>query len=190
MTTVHGFAQLGNTIGRQVESFSKNIRSVEVAGTKDVAATVVAAVTAHLGGNPITLRNVGKGAKVGVIARPDFNHGQSMVVKMTGPAHLIERSIKPHTILGRSVGRLGKGKGSRSAAAKHAAKQALYDALFGGTGGGHMKIGGEWRTGPFQHPGVKDGKHPFERGVREVEPEAVRIYDRGVQVALRRSFSG
>lgn len=123
-----------------------------------------------------------------MVARPGTDN--TVIVKMTGPAQLIENDTKAHTILGSKVGRLGKGKGSRSKAAKYAAKQELYNALFGGTGGGrlHIGTGDDWVTGPIQHPGTK-GKHPFRKGVETVRPEAPRIYDKGVVIALRRSFS-
>jgi hypothetical protein len=182
------FDQVGKVIAKQTAEFSSDMVTLEASGNRTVAAAVVSAVAANLGGVSIIMSGVGKnGRRVGVVATPGTQ--KSMVVKMTGPAHLIERDTDPHLIMGKGVGRLGKGKGSRSKEAKYKAKQELYDVLFGGASTVPMRVGRDWRMGPFQHPGTT-GKHPFERGVNVVRPTAPRVYQRGVNVAMRKAFRG
>ena len=186
-TKVKGFNGLGNLIDRQCDTFKREILTLEATGAREVGLAIVGAVSKNLGGPRIKMSGVGKnGATVGVVLVPA---GKDTVVKMTGPAQLIENDTKAHTILGRNVGRLGKGKGSRSASAKRAAKQELYNALFGGQGGGRLNLGGDqWVTGPIPHPGTK-GKHPFRKGVDAVAPVAPKIFDRGVQRGIRKAFN-
>ena len=187
MGALRSFLDAGKLIDRQCDQFSKELTTLEVTGTREVGLAVVGAVSKNLGGPRINLSGVGKnGANVGVVMAPA---GKDVVVKMTGPAQLIENDTKAHVIIGRNVGRLGKGKGSRSAENKRRAKQDLYNALFGGTGGGRLHFGGdEWATGPIQHPGTK-GKHPFAKGVETVRPVAPAIFDRGVNRGIRKAFN-
>ena len=137
---------------------------------------------------PDHLSGVGKkGAKLGVrYTIGDYPDGAKALVFATGPFQLIERDTQPHEILGSGVGKV---KGRRTKAAKHEAKQALYDALFGGTGGGFLGSTkrGFAATGPIHHPGSK-GKHPFEHGVTEALPLIPKIYELGAVEHLARIF--
>lgn len=114
------------------------------------------------------------GAKVGVRYDVKGKKNPTALLRMTGPAQLVERDTKPHTIIPRSVGRV---QGRRTKDNRRAAKQNLYDALFGGTFGGGGKplaLGNGRFAMRVQHPGTK-GKHPFERGVERARPAAERI---------------
>jgi hypothetical protein len=188
-------------LNRKIHHFAVEINGATRSGTNKSALAVVTSVAGFLGGRSIVLRGVGSsGAKVGVRYDIKGTRNPTALVYMFGPAHLIERDTSAHTIIGKSVGRVKKGstkgltKGAR-AGVRRAAKQGLYDALFGGTGGGRM--GGDgvlgtrsgWATGPFDHPGTS-GKHPFEKGVNAARPFVTRIYQRGVNGAMRRSFTG
>lgn len=86
------------------------------------------------------LSGVGKsGARVGV--RYQRMGRDAFLVKMTGPAHLIERDTDPHTI-GPKRSRQRKAKGRRTAVA----------------------LNGEFRA-VVRHPGTR-GQHPWEKGVK------------------------
>lgn len=97
-----------------------------------------------------------------------------VLIKATGPAHLIERDTSAHWIAPKSKrgGRTRKGNANRLGG------MAFVDALTGG--GGRIGAGlGRGRTGIkmppndtgfsmyARHPGTT-GKHPFERGQRAV----------------------
>lgn len=96
--------------------------------------------------------NVGKrGQKVGV--RYDLRSDAEAVVRMTGPAHLLERNTKAHRIpRERKTGRARKR---------------------------YVVIPGVGVRAYANHPGTK-GKHPFERGVeagrRDLDKVAGKIY--------------
>jgi hypothetical protein len=169
----------------RLQQFAAEIEGVTRRGVNESALLVTTSVAAFLGGRSIHLSGVGSsGAKVAVRYDIKGSRNPTAVVYMTGPAQLVERDTRAHTILGRSVGRGAKGRGARQAN-----KQALYDALFGSSAGGRMRVAGDWRTGPFRHPGTT-GKHPFERGVTAVRQRVTDIYRRGVHAAGRRIFTG
>lgn len=132
------------------------------------------------------LSGVGRnGAKVGV--RYDVRGTTNPVglVRATGPLHLIESDTAAHMILPRGVGRAQ----GRSKAARRAAKQSLYDALFGAGGFSSatplaMPWGPRFRA---DHPGTK-GKHPWAKGVSRSERLVLPAVQRETHVALLRSF--
>lgn len=160
VTTVRGLDGLGRSIAKSCAQFSTELPVIEKAGTKAVGASVVAAVAANLGGPRIRLSGVGKkGANVSVVA---FPRGDTVVVKMNGPAHLIERDTKAHQI----------------PKTRKRSRRGRPNAL---------RIGNQWVTGPISHPGT-EGKHPFERGVNTARVLAPKVYQRGVQVGLRKAF--
>lgn len=109
--------------------------------------------------------NVGKkGQKVGV--RYDLRSDTEAVVRMTGPAHLLERDTKPH-----QIPREFKGRGrSRTRNIKK------------------LSIPGVGVRMSATHPGTK-GKHPWEKGVAAglsaVERAAGKFYFDTFRKALR-----
>lgn len=159
-------------------------------GERNAAQFVKATI---LAGSPGRLRNVGKnGTRLGVNYKADPSGGT--LVQASGPWQLIERDTKAHTIIGKGVGRVKRGstkglsKDARSAV-RYGAKQNLYNALFGGPGGGGGKflIDGNWYTGPIHHPGTQ-GKHPFARGVETARPGVPRLVDAEVKLVLLETF--
>lgn len=113
------------------------------------------------------------GAPVGVryTVKNDDKGDPTALLRMTGPAHLLERDTAPHTILPKGVGRV---QGRRTRANRLAARQNLYDVLFQAEG---SAIRGR------QHPGTK-GKHTFEKGIERATPAARKILGRAVGKSL------
>lgn len=110
--------------------------------------------------SPSFLRGVGKkGRKIGV--RYQVTHGEagsSALVFATGPFQLIERDTKAHRI------------------PRERGKKKRY-----------VVIPGVGVRASANHPGTK-GKHPFEKGVAEAAPLALRAYDAALMTELRRIF--
>lgn len=105
-----------------------------------------------------------RGARISV----GFDTPKSVVnpvalVRMRGPAHLIERDTKPHAIAPRR--RRSRSGGRRA-----------------------LLVPGVGMRASVQHPGTK-GKHPWERGVRAVQrqvlPTIARETDRAIAKAFR-----
>ena len=98
--------------------------------------------------------NVGKrGARVGV--RYDLRSDDIAVVRMTGPAHLIERDTKEHRIPREFRGR-GRGRARNK-------KRIVIPGV-----GVRMSA---------EHPGTK-GKFPFAKGVEAAKPEVAKVTGR------------
>lgn len=130
------------------------------------------------------LRNVGSspGAKIGVRYDVKGTKNPTALVRAIGPLHLLENPISPHVIIPKKVGRGAKGRGSR-----RENKQALYDALFGGTYAGQKPM----RTpyGPrfrVEHPGVQNQPRPWAKGVQRARPMVKREVDRTYVNAFKR----
>lgn len=105
--------------------------------------------------------NVGKrGQKVGV--RYDLRSDTEAMVRMTGPAHLIERDTKAHRI-------------PRERKTNRAKKRFVV-------------IPGVGVRAYANHPGTK-GKHPWERGVEAAKPlvrtAAAKVYFDTVRKAVK-----
>lgn len=123
------------------------------------ALLVKTSVQRELGGTKV-LRGVGRrGARIGV--RYDVKGGQqaAALVRMTGPAHLIERSTRPHTIEPRRRRRGGQAL-------------RLADGSFAAS---------------VQHPGTR-GKHPWEKGVERSLPLVRESIRRSTLSTLRGTF--
>lgn len=158
---VHSFGQAGASIHRRCSKLAKELPIVEKAGQVAVGEAIVGAVSANMGGKSIVLSGVGKhGAKVAVKA---VHIGAETIVRMTGPAHFVERDTNPHPV---GTGAVSEAQGHRM----------------------HMPDG-RWATGPFI-AGGSQGKHVFARGVDEVRPVAPKIYEKGVRVAALRAGFG
>jgi len=114
-----------------------------------------------------TLSGVGKrGARLGV--RYDLKGGNSptALLRVTGPAHLLNNPTAAHRIEPRGRTRTASGRARRGAKAI--------------TPDGNPRAGAN-------HPGTK-GKRFFERSVPQVRKAADPILRRQVSAALRRSF--
>lgn len=116
--------------------------------TVRAALTVKRSVQGHLAvAAPRGRLNVGKrGQRVGV--RYDLRKPTEAVVRMTGPAHILERDTKAHRIPRESRGR-GRGR-TRNVK--------------------RLSIPGIGVRMSAQHPGTK-GKHPWEKGVTAALPK-------------------
>lgn len=152
---VHSFGQAGASIHKRCKTLAKELPLVEKAGNVAVGEAIVGAVSANLGGKSIFLSGVGKNVSVKSIPSP-----AGTVVKMTGPAHFIERDTPKHLV---GTGATGPSRG--------------FAMAWPG-----VTTDGGWVTGPFMAGGSK-GKHVFERGVDEMRPIAPKIYEKGVLVA-------
>ena len=147
----------------------------------EVTNTVRDAIREDSGGDNVLS---GMGARVG--ARYDVIGRQNPValIRATGPLQILESDTKPHGILPKGI---GSGHG-RTKAGRRASKQALYDALFGGTYSGispmNTPYGYKYRV---NHPGTK-GKRTWSRAIEQATPRVPAEYQRALQKALRRFF--
>lgn len=172
MPTVNGLGAAGSLLDRQLDQLADTAKRMQTRGEQAAARAMQAAVAANLGGNPIVMRGVGKfGARVGVrvstlggqMSGPGFiaAGGSTVVVRMTGPAHLLERDTNRHPV---GTGALGDAHGHR---------MRMPD--------------GRWVTGPFT-AGGSEGKYPFRRGVEEARPVLARVLQAEVNAAARSIF--
>lgn len=166
------------------------IQGAGKAGVTNVAKTLTHRARQNIAvasGGDSRLSGVGKtGARVGAKYSVRGGDSPTGLVTAIGPLQLIERDTQEHGELPRSVGRI---QGRRTKEARYAAKQRLYNALFGSGGfSGATPLSTPY--GPryrVQHPGTR-GKHPFERAVDATVPDAPRIFQRELEAALRRAF--
>lgn len=105
------------------------------------------------------LRNVGKsGAKLNVRYDVKGQRNPTGLLRAVGPWHLIENPIKPHDISPRK--RRGKGK-----------KAVVTPA------GPRAKV---------RHPGVRNPKKPWSKGIEKAKPKVRREIDRAYTGAFKR----
>lgn len=186
-----GPPKTGDQFARQMATLGKRMEK-NVAGSVGKAAQVLkASVEANLRsavGSDLRMSGVGKaGAKVGVRYTVKGTQNPTALLRATGPVHLVERDNKAHVILPRGVGRV---QGRRTKANRRAAKQDLYNALFGGSVGRGVKplaFGNGRFAYRVRHPGTK-GKHPFEKGVERAAPIAQRILANACTKSLAEVF--
>lgn len=136
--------QFGMKMHRAADGVKRAPREITTKG----ALTVVRAVRKQLAQDaPSGRLNVGKrGQRVGV--RYDLHSDNEVIVRMTGPAHLLERNTKAHQI-------------PRERKTKRAKKR-------------YAVIPGVGVRAWANHPGTK-GKHTFERGVDDAKPLVERV---------------
>lgn len=115
-------------------------------------------------GGDSRLSGVGKkGAKVGARYKVKGTGANvSSLVFATGPLHLIERDTDPHDEFPRRE-RFGRSTGPKALVTPYGVRASVL------------------------HPGTK-GQHPFERAVDATAPDALRIFQRGLEQALRKAF--
>lgn len=112
-------------------------------------------------GGDSRLSGVGKrGTKVG--ARYTLK-GETALVRAEGPLQLIERDTKAHSIVPRSVSRTRRTAGPKALSTPYGPRYSV------------------------DHPGTR-GQHPFEKAVDATAPDALRIFQRELEQALRRAF--
>jgi hypothetical protein len=127
----------------------------------------------------------GMGAKVG--ARYDIKGGDNptALIRATGPLHILESDTSQHIILPGGVGRAQ----GRSRVARRAAKQDLYNALFGGSVGSgatplRTPYGPRYRV---NHPGTT-GKKTWSRAIERAIPKVPKTYQDALNQHLRKYF--
>lgn len=122
------------------------------------------------------LRNVGKrGAKVSVGYNVKGTRNPTALVRMRGPAQLVERDTRPHAIAPRRRGaRALRNAGARGERSTN--RRALA-------------IPGVGMRPSVRHPGTR-GKHPWARGVMRVQHEILPTIAResGLGRAVGRAF--
>lgn len=152
-----------NDLRRAAERAQRTVAALEAAPNTFVLAaaeTVRVSVDRQIGQDVPRRRVAGATVGVAVKALP----GDRAIITAEGPLHLENNPTKPHTELPKSVGRVLGSK--RTKAARHDAKQRLYDALFGEGGFAGAKplstpYGPRYRV---SHPGTK-GKKTWQHGV-------------------------
>lgn len=114
------------------------------------------------------MSGVGKrGARVNVRYDVKGTVNPTALLRMTGPAHLIERNTSPHTITARARTTTMSGRRRRGASA--------------------LSLGNGRFAASVKHPGTK-GKQPFERGVNAAAPSAQKILANAVTKSLAEVF--
>ena len=164
-------------VAKQMAKVAAEVKKAESVAVKNAALEAkkihLAEIRAASGGD-LHLSGVGKsGARLGVsFSVKGAGKDTTALVRATGPLHLLEHKSRSHTILPRGVGR-ARGRG---AAARRAAKQDLYSALFGGGGFSgatplNTPFGPRFRV---NHPGVQNPRRPWKRGAVKAVPMVTR----------------
>lgn len=141
------------------------------------------------------LSGVGRrGAKIGI--RFDVKGGRanrfSSLVRATGPAHLIEKRIRPHLITPRrSGGRRNLNRAARTVGGRAQLNSVLGDAT--GLGAGTTRpllIPGVGFRAWARHPGIPASAQPkpFEKGLKVARPKAVDAMQKANVEAFRRAL--
>lgn len=152
-------------------------------------------------GRARTARRVrGASGKVGVRydeGRESRRENPVMVVRATGPAHLVERDVRPHAIVpkastGVAAQRLRYRKDGRIAPGRTRStrRAALLAVAAGDTSGvrGVLKFSnGVYRRYTLRHPGSK-GREPFAKGAEAAEAAGSGIFSSKHRQELVRSF--
>lgn len=170
---VNSFRAAGFEIAKRADKFGDEMPKVRIAGNRAVGVAVVGAVAKNMGGKSVFLSGVP--AKVGVAMAPSPKDG--VVVKMTGPAPLLEFDTPRHLVgTGYQTRTRNRKDGSTSVSdTETSTRMRMPD--------------GRWATGPFM-AGGSTGQHNFRDGVAEVEPTATGIYNKGVRVAAVKAGFG
>lgn len=189
MGTSRSPAELASKLRSAGDAMPNAARAGVLGMVKTVKASVKGQLTAAGVGS--RLSGVGtKGARIGV--RDDGIKGTvnpTAVVRMYGPAHLIENPTKAHS-LGRRTGFVYKRQLNDSANARSKFKRVKTDQTFDRAGKGkYVKFpdGSVRLAASVIHPGTK-GKQPWAKGVNAAKPLLGRVFQVEVEKSLRRTF--
>jgi hypothetical protein len=181
------------SFARQVSGFTGRLDAVAKTAVDKSALHVTNEIRGRIRsatGGSMRLSGVGKrGARVGARYTVKNHEGShSALVTAEGPLQLIERNTKAHGEMPKGVGKV---TGRKTKESRHAAKQNLYSALFGGGGFAGTKplrtpYGPRYRV---NHPGTK-GKHPFEHAVNAAAPKVPVIFQREMRSEMGKAFRG
>lgn len=166
-------------LAAKLESFGKvHLSAAQREGVRKGALLVTTAVRRELARAVPSgrLRNVGKrGARVSVgFDAPKSLSNPVALVRMRGPAHLVENPTAPHRIAPRKRG----ARALRNAAARGERSTNRRALRF---------PDGEMRAS-VQHPGIKRGKQPFKRGVDASVPHVLPVIKSEVHAAMVKAF--
>ena len=153
--------QLGGKLGRVANEVQRAQRTAVTAASMALKRGVESEIRAVVPSG--RLRNVGRGAKVGVRFDVKGTNNPTSLVRATGPLHLVERSTKAHTI------------GPRARRAR-SGRSAI-----------RLPDGGFRRA--VRHPGTR-GREPFAKGIRKASPEAERALRGSMVDAVTRGLRG
>lgn len=180
MGTSHSFQELAGKIEKAADYFPAANRAA-TKGAAEVVKTSVMAEEAAATKGSMLLRNVGKGARVGVSYKLDGTDPASALVKATGPVKLLEDKIADHLIAPKGV-KVSKGRNSRrnrlKAVGAGTAAYGPQDVLKIGTGYARYAM---WKS----HSG---GKHPWAKGVAAAVPLTPKKFETEYHSAMLRVF--
>lgn len=158
-----GTSKSGFQLAGKLTSFGAGVAGAAGVATGAAALMVKTAAIAELSAVGVRgqrLRNVGKkGRKLGVQYTVRKGPNSTAIVRATGPWPIIESNTKAHNI--------GEPKGRR--------------------GRRRLRVAGQWRTGPLEHPGTR-GKHPWGRAAAKSIPMVPKAYDKAISAELLRHF--
>lgn len=139
-------------------------------------------------GGDMKLSGVGKnGTRIGA-KYVSIGDGKT-VVQATGPAHLAEWDVKPHTITPKKGSGLGRRRSDR---ANEARQRAHLKSHFGITkdpaGAAVLALADGTFARYTTRAGGSKGRHPFENGVNQVLPATGEIMRRSLRASLAQTF--
>lgn len=147
----------------KLADFRNNLVVAQRDGVRAAALLVTTSVRTELRGAAPSgrLSGVGRrGAKISVgFDAPKATVNPQALVRMRGPAHLIENPTRPHAIRPRRRSR-GRQEAARA-----------------------LTVRGVGMRASVQHPGTR-GKHPWARGVKAAEPMVLPTIEGHVHAAL------
>jgi hypothetical protein len=138
-----------------------------------------------------TAKNGRPGRKVNVGFDIIGSVNPTALVSAKGPFPLIERNSRAHFLGAKKVYRGTRRKTPYMN--RNGEKKVRYSVMAEGpsqyTGSRPLKVNGNWRQGPWAHPGTR-GKHVFEKGVEASRSAALEVYQRNLSAALATNLVG
>jgi hypothetical protein len=170
------FAELGKKMEKAADELTRRSDAeIILASAKGVKKSVAAELARVAPGGRL---NVGKNGQRVTVYYKLLRKGETAIVAMRGPAHLIERDTKAHLIgAGRSRTVSGRKFKNEARGRKASARKATR----------LLHIGNRVVVGPVRHPGTT-GKHPFERGVKRHLPSVGKTFESGVDKIMGAVF--
>ena len=166
MGTSHSVEEMARKLERLAVGIDGANRAGVLAAAQSTKAAIVPLMRAATGGD-LKLSGMKRGL-IGV--RYTEQRPGSVILSAFGPAHLVERDVKPHPVLPRAAG------GTRVSRRRRVEGAALIGAMTGqqvrfATKGGVLRFAdGSFRRWSRTAGGSK-GRHPFERGVDLARPK-------------------
>lgn len=181
MGTSHSARELAGKIERYAGSLDGASKQATLAAARAVKDSVMVRLGQATGGD-FKLSGMGGKGRMGV--RYDKTSGSnSVMVRATGPVHLVERDVRPHWIAPKEGGR------KRHARARQA---AFINAMTGAqillVSKGVLRFSdGSFRRWAAKGGGSK-GRHPWERGVEASKDDVGKLWRAAHTAELARAF--